>query len=93
MGHDTTGGLLGVIPSYSSKDTTSLTIHSRGQDRLRVLAHHVCDAIQKTEVWRLLKDRAPDPSFIVDHLGNVKIRSPRTPEQEREWRHRNFGEG
>ena len=46
--------------------------HERGKDKLR-LGMQIRDEVLKNypEVWDLLAQRAPDPNYVVDHLGRV----------------------
>jgi len=50
-----------------------IVAYEGGKDKLRSLEKQVRDEVLKNypEVWDLLAQRAPDPNYVVDHLGHV----------------------
>lgn len=73
-----TRAVIGVDFSYPRDGSKYLAHHSRGTDKLRQLAYQICDRFLASPAWIELKDRSPDPSYIVDHVGKVTVRVPTT---------------
>lgn len=66
--------------SIARRGSAYKAAHGGGTDKLLVLAKKVRDEFVKSPAWVMLKDRAPDSGFIVDHAGKVTVR-PRRPAQ------------
>jgi hypothetical protein len=71
-----TGAVIGVNFSCSRDGSKYLAHHGRGTDELRRFAHQIGDMFLASAAWIELKDRSPDPYYIVDHVGKVTVRVP-----------------
>ena len=71
-----TRAVIGVQFSYSREGTKYGAVHGRGTDKLRQFAYQIGDLFLASPAWIELKDRSPDPHYIVDHVGKVTVRVP-----------------
>ena len=71
-----TRAVIGVEFSYSRDRSKYLAAHGRGTDRLRRFAYEIGDMFLASPAWIELKDRGPDPHYIVDQMGKVTLRVP-----------------
>jgi hypothetical protein len=57
--------------SVSRNGSKYRAAHGAGVDGLRAFAYEVRDIFLTSDAWKILKDRAPDPHFSVNHLGQM----------------------
>jgi hypothetical protein len=71
-----TRAVIGVQFSYSRDGSKYLASHGRSTDELRRFAYQIGDIFLASPAWIELKDRSPDPYYIVDRVGKVTVRVP-----------------
>jgi hypothetical protein len=76
-----TGGLSNPTFHVSRGGKRYLAAHGSTLDGLRKFAYQIRDRFLHSQAWAVLKDRAPDPDFSVNHLGETFTRA----ETERSW--------
>ena len=77
----TTRGMRSPHFSLSRGGSKYLAMHGSGLDELRSFAYQIRDLFLKSQAWEILKQREPDPYFSVNHLGNIKVRESRRPNE------------
>lgn len=70
----TTRGVIGVRFEYSRDGSKYLASHGGKTDQLRKFAYEICNIFLASPAWKELKDREPDPYYIVDQQGKVTVR-------------------
>jgi hypothetical protein len=57
--------------SVAREGSNYLAAHGAGVAELRAFAYEIRDIFLESCAWTILKDRAPDPHFSVNHLGEI----------------------